>query len=111
VAVAWGVAPSWARARHELVYTQRAIDYRHSLNVVRYRVDNGTFRPDPPRPWLEGPTTFLPELTGHRLYALHPDGLRVALAPPVSGDTAANTHVTFVFNLFDQLRTTTAARK
>ena len=45
----------------------------------------------------------LPELSGYRMYALHPDGERIALGPPPDIDKTA-THLTFVFDLFDDLR-------
>ncbi len=38
------------------------------------------------------------------MYALHPDGVRVAVATPSEDDTAAQNHLTFVLNFFDELR-------
>ena len=43
-------------------------------------------------------------MLGSRMYALHPDGVRVAIAPPSEGETVAPTHLTFFLNLFDELR-------
>jgi serine/threonine-protein kinase len=103
--VASGVGPSWSRARREIVFTVRAVDYRHALQTVAYRVENGSFRVDTPRPWAT-PAAWLRELSGYRLYALHPDGARVAIAPSPDADAAAAGHVTLVLNLFDELRRT-----
>jgi serine/threonine-protein kinase len=101
--VARGTGPSWSRTRREIVFTVRAVDYRHVLQTVSYRVENGSFRVDTPRPWATS-AAQLRELSGYRLYALHPDGARVAIAPPSETDTAAGGHVTLVLNLFDELR-------
>ena len=103
IVVATGVGPSWSPARRELVFTNRAVDYWHALFTVPYRVENGTFHVEPPRPWATG-AAWLRELSGHRMYALHPDSARVAMAPPSETDTAAASHLTLVFNLFDELR-------
>ena len=44
------------------------------------------------------------------MYALHPDGARVVMAPPSETDAAAASHLTLVLNLFDELRRSTPAR-
>ena len=44
------------------------------------------------------------------MYALHPDGARVAMAPPSEGDAVAPSHLTLVFNLFDELRRSSPVR-
>jgi serine/threonine-protein kinase len=104
-----GGSASWSRARPEIVFTARVVDYRHALMIAPYRVRGDRFEVDRPRPWAEG-APMLRELSGYQLYALHPDGLRVAIAPP-SADDMASTHVTFVFNLFDELRRHTPDRR
>ena len=38
------------------------------------------------------------------MYALHPDGIRVAIAPLSEDDAVAPRHLTFFLNLFDELR-------
>jgi eukaryotic-like serine/threonine-protein kinase len=106
IVVARGVGPSWSRTRRELVFTERALDYRHTLLTVPYRVENGAFHVESPRPWAAR-AAWLRELSGHRLYALHPDGARVAMAPPSENDAKAASHLTLVFNLFDELRRNT----
>ena len=106
IVVARGVGPSWSRTRRELVFTDRAIDYRHALLTVPYRVENGTFQVEAPRPWAAG-APWLRELSGYRMYAPHPDGARVAMAPPSETDANAASHLTLVLNLFDELRRST----
>jgi serine/threonine protein kinase len=101
-----GIGPSWSRARPELVFTSRVVDYQHTLMVVRYRTQGDAFHVDRPRSWAPGAPT-LPELSGYRMYALHPDGARIALAPLLESDTTS-THVTFAFDVFDELRRHTA---
>jgi len=102
VAAGDGGGASWSPARSELLFTTRVVDYRHALMAVPYRVDGDSIQVGKPRPWAERGAT-LPELSGYRLYAVHPDGERVAVAPPSDDDFMA-THVTLVFNLFDELR-------
>ena len=43
------------------------------------------------------------QVPGSRMYALHPDSARVAIAPPSEREMVAPTHLTFVLNLFDEL--------
>jgi WD40-like Beta Propeller Repeat len=106
IVVAGGTGPSWSRTRRELVFTNRAVDYRHSLLTVPYRVENGTLHLEAPRPWATQ-AAWLRERSGYRMYALHPDGARVVMAPPSASDAAAASHLTLVLNLFDELRRST----
>ena len=106
IVVASGVGPSWSRTRRELVFTERAVDYRHALLTVPYRVENGTFQVEAPRRWAAR-APWLRELSGYRMYGLHPDGARVAMAPPSETDANAASHLTLVLNLFDELRRST----
>jgi serine/threonine-protein kinase len=98
-----GVAASWSRARPELVFAAPATDYMYVHMVARYHVLNGSFRVDKPRLWAE-PAPPLREMLGARLYALHPDGVRMAIAPPSESEKAAPTHLTLVLHFFDELR-------
>ncbi|HUP99865.1 MAG TPA: protein kinase [Aeromicrobium sp.] len=99
VAVGKGENAEWSRARPELVFTVQVFDYRHALMTVPYHLKGGAFQAGKPRPWAEGAAT-LRELSGYRLYALHPDGARVVMAPPYDEDLTG-THLALVFNLFD----------
>jgi DNA-binding winged helix-turn-helix (wHTH) protein/Tol biopolymer transport system component len=103
VSSAGGETPSWSRMRPELVFTTPGPDYRRVLMVAPYRVENNSFRPDKPLPWAKLGVA-LRILNGQRNYALHPDGVRVAIAPPPEGEDVGQTHVTLVFNFFDELR-------
>jgi eukaryotic-like serine/threonine-protein kinase len=98
-----GEAASWSRARPELVFSSEAADYMHVLMVARYRVLNGSFRVEKARLWAEH-APGLREMLGTRLYALHPDGVRVAIAPPSQSEKAAPTHLTFVLHFDEELR-------
>ncbi|MBA2355019.1 MAG: hypothetical protein H0V80_10165 [Acidobacteria bacterium] len=46
----------------------------------------------------------LRHILGQRRYALHRDGMRVAIALPSAGDDVKQDHVTFFLNFFDALR-------
>jgi serine/threonine-protein kinase len=98
-----GHSSSWSRARHEIVFTAEAVDYTQVLMVARYRVDNGSFLVEKPRLWAER-APRVRQVLGSRMYALHPDGARVAIAPPADGETVVPTHLTFFLNLFADLR-------
>jgi serine/threonine-protein kinase len=110
-----GHSLSWSRARHEIVFTAEALDYAQAVDytqvlmVARYRVEHDSFLVDKPRPWAERGARVR-QVLGSRMYALHPDGVRVAIAPPSEGEMVAPTHLTFVLNLFDELRRTAAPK-
>ena len=103
VSTAGGERPSWSRSTAELVFTVLFRDYRRVLMVAPYRVEKDTFRPGKPRQW-EARGVPLRLLAGHRNYALHPEGARVAIAPPPEGEDVGQTHVTLFQNFFDHLR-------
>ena len=90
-----GVMPIWSR-------TKREIFYGHGLDgqimVAPYAVEGDSLRAEKPSLWSEGRYQFRGP---NRMFDLHPDGERFALAPaaPSAGD-----HVTFVFNFFEKLR-------
>ncbi len=104
VSSAGGSRASWSRARPELVFSGDAFDYRSVLMVAPYRVENESFRVDKPRPWAERAPRLLPGIAGERLYALHPDGVRVVIAPPSEGEAVGQNRVAFFLNFFDELR-------
>ena len=92
-----GINAVWSRARHELLYL--APDGR--IMVVPYTAAGDAFQAEKPRVWSETPIQVRP-LTGAS-FDLHPDGERVVMAP-LTEATAGPTHVTLIFNFFDQLR-------
>ena len=103
VSSAGGEKPSWSRSTAELVFTVPFRDYRRLLMVAPYRVEKETFRPDRPRQW-EAKGVPLRILEGQRIYALHPEGARVAIPPPPEDEEVGQTHVTLLLNFFDHLR-------
>jgi serine/threonine-protein kinase len=94
-----GTNAVWSRApgRHELLY--RAPDGR--IMVVPYTAAGDAFRAEKPRVWSETTVQVRPG-TGAS-FDLHPDGERVAMAPGTAATTGP-THVTLIFNFFDELR-------
>jgi Tol biopolymer transport system component len=92
-----GTNAVWSRARHELLYL--APDGR--IMVVPYTAAGNELQAEKPRVWSETLVQVRPN-TGPS-FDLHPDGERVAMAP-VSAATAGPTHVTLIFNFFDELR-------
>ena len=98
-----GETSSWSRTRPELVFTSPAVDYTRVLMVAPYRTNKDSFRADKPRLWAERGSA-LRFLLGQRNFALHPDGMRVAIPPPPEGEAIVQNHLTFVLNFFDELR-------
>jgi serine/threonine-protein kinase len=94
-----GTDAVWSRTRQELLYL--APDGR--IMVVPYTVASDTFQAEKPRVWSE--TLVQIRLNGSS-FDLHPDGERVVMAPatPATAATAGPTHVTLIFNFFDELR-------
>ena len=92
-----GTNAVWSRARRELLYL--APDGR--IMLVPYTAAGDAFQAEKPRVWSETPVQLRP-LTGAS-FDLHPDGERVAMAPATQA-TAGPTHVTLIFNFFDELR-------
>jgi serine/threonine-protein kinase len=91
-----GAFPTWSQTKHELLYGGEQI------MVVPFSVDGDSFRAGTPWPWPNGRI----EARGSTaVFALHPDGERLALRPATQtpGD-AKQDHVTFIFNFFDELR-------
>ena len=87
----------WSRARHESLYL--APDGR--IMLVPYTAIGDAFQAEKPRVWSATPVQVRP-FPGAS-FDLHPDGERVAMAPGTAA-TAGPTHVTLIFNFFDELR-------
>jgi Tol biopolymer transport system component len=103
VSNAGGHTSTWSRARPELVFAGPALDNHNVLMVAPYRVENESFRAGIPRLWAERAPALRERLV-ERLYALHPDGMRVAIAPPSESEAVGQNHITFVLNFFEELR-------
>ena len=69
--------------------------------IAPYAVEGDSFRAGKPRLWSEG--RYLTR-GGNRMFDLHPDGTRFALAPVEQTPGVTQGHVTFLFNFFDELR-------
>ena len=109
VSRAGGRTPSWCRTRPELMFTADGVDYTRLLMVASYVVENDLFHADTPRLWAErgSPLRFI---AGQRNYALHPDGVKIAIAQPHASDALGQNHLTLVLNFFDELRRVALAR-
>ena len=102
VSVAGGLTPTWSRTKQELYYETANIGQGGRIMVVAYSTEGDVFQPHkaelltPERHETRGP---------NRMFDLHPDGTRFALAPfeQTTGGLRRN-HVTFLFNYFDELR-------
>jgi hypothetical protein len=79
------------------------VDYARVLMVAPYRVEGRVFRVERPRPWASRDVA-LRHILGQRMFALHRDGLRVAIAQPPEGESVRQQHLTFVLNFFEALR-------
>ncbi len=93
-----GQAPTWSRAKRELLY--QTLD--NQIMSVPYTVVGDAFRGEAPRLWTERRILPRPRL---RSMDLHPDGERVAAAVATEGQAEERQDkVVFIFNFFDELR-------
>jgi Tol biopolymer transport system component len=97
VSTGGGLNPVWSRARSELLYL--GPDGR--IMVVSYTAAGNAFQAERPHVWSETPVQRRP--LPWNSFDLHPDGERVAMAP-VTEAAAGPSHVTLIFNFFDELR-------
>lgn len=96
-----GLWPTWSKARQELFFS----NLTEGIVVVPYKIEGGSFVPGKAEIWADVAVTQRGGLH-QRSYDLHPDGERIALAPPIGsprGDRGAN-QVTLIFNFFEMLR-------
>ena len=92
-----GTTAVWSRARRELLY----LAPEGRIMVVPYTAAGDAFQAEKPRVWSETPVQVRPLIGAS--FDLHPDGERVVMAPGTAA-TAGPTHVTLIFNFFDELR-------
>lgn len=92
-----GSFPTWSRTRRELFY---GVNGR--IMVAPFAVEGDSFRAEKPRLWSESRYTVRGQT---RMFDLHPDGERFALAPvaEAAGGPKQN-NVVFIFDFFDELR-------
>ena len=97
--------PAWSPTRHELFY-----GFNGQIMVAAFSADSGSFHVEKPRLWAEGRY----EMRGapSRMFDLHPDGERFALASTSHTPIGAPLDkVVFIFNFFDELRRIAPATK
>ncbi len=95
VSTGGGVYPTWSRTRRELLYGVNG-----QMMVAPYVVEGDSFRSEKPRLWSNG--RYLVRGPS-RMFDLHPDGTRVALAPVEQTPGVKQDKLTFLFNFFDEL--------
>jgi serine/threonine-protein kinase len=99
-----GNSPTWSRTKRELFYGLNG-----QIMVVDFAVNGDSFRAEPPRLWSEG---RYQTRGSNRMFDLHPDGERFALAPAVQTVAGAKPDkAVFIVNFFDELRRIVPAPK
>jgi serine/threonine-protein kinase len=97
ISTAGGNLPTWSHTKPELFFGANG-----RIMTTTFTVEGGTFRAEEPRLWSEGRYQTRGE---NRMFDLHPDGERFALAPaPQLKDSAKQDHVFLILNYFDELR-------
>ena len=92
-----GSSPTWSRTKQRVVLRPQ-----RQIMVAPYAVEGDSFRAEKPRLWSEG--RFQPR-GPNRMFDLHPDGERFALAPSRRRLAArSGTRSSLIFNFFDELR-------
>ncbi len=95
----------WSPTKRELYYTGPA---ESRLMVVPYNMSGDVLTPGRPRPWSQATFSPTPPFSGFGpAFDLHPDGERLAVAPPMPLSPEASgraTQLGLVTNFFDELR-------
>ena len=89
-----GTFPTWSRTKRELFYGVNG-----QIMVAAYAVEGDAFRAEKPRVL---PNVRYREAGPARMFDLHPDGERFAVAPPDEAPTRDS--VVVILNFFDELR-------
>lgn len=89
--------PTWSRTKPELFYGTPV----GQIMVAPYTVDGASLRAEKPRLWSDGRFFVRGQ---NRMFDLHPDGTRFAIAPGGQDSGVKNDKVTFLFNFFDYLQ-------
>ena len=99
-----GTFATWSRTKRELFYSVNG-----QIMVVAYTVNGGVFHAETPHPVPGGRFIVRGET---RMFDLHPDGDRFALAPVFDTAAAAKQDkIVFTFNLFEELQRLAPATK
>jgi hypothetical protein len=92
-----GQLPTWSSTRRELYYGMNG-----HIMVAGFSTEGQTFRAEKARLWSE--QRYQTRGTS-RMFDLHPDGERFALAPSAQAPVGAPLDkVVFIFNFFEELR-------
>jgi serine/threonine protein kinase/Tol biopolymer transport system component len=92
-----GTFGTWSRTKPEIFY---GLDGQ--IMVVPYAADGDSFRAEPPKPVSNVRYTVRGQT---RMFDLHPDGKRIALAPaPEAFAARKQDRVVFIVNFFEELR-------
>jgi serine/threonine-protein kinase len=102
VSAGGGLYPSWSTRANEILFLDTSQPGALKFMSASYTAVGESFRANSPRLW--SPATILGVSTTNHVYALHPDGTRVA-APSTGGIGSSSDKVVFVFNFADYLRT------
>jgi eukaryotic-like serine/threonine-protein kinase len=94
-----GTYPEWSSDRRTLYF--RTLD--NQIMAANYTIKGDVFSAEKPRLWSE---QRLGDVGNALNYTLHPDGKRIVAVMPAGSATGAkeSTHVTIMFNFFDELR-------
>jgi serine/threonine-protein kinase len=95
-----GVDPTWSRTKPELYYGTNDGQTTARIMVASFTVQGDSFLAGKPRPWSDGRYVWRPS----RVFDLHPDGERFALAAVAESPETKPDRAMFVFNFFDELR-------
>jgi hypothetical protein len=100
-----GFNPTWSRTKREIFYGF----FDGQIMVAPFTADGDSFHAEKPRLWAEGRYQMR---GGNRMFDLHPDGERFALATASQTPIGAKLDkVVFIFNFFDELRRIAPATK
>jgi serine/threonine-protein kinase len=101
-----GTYPEWSSDRRTIVF--RSLD--HQIMAVTYTASGDAFTAEKPRLWAD---QRLAEVSQARNYGMHPDGKRIAALMPAGSQASSKdaTHVTILFNFFDELKRRVSAGK
>ena len=92
-----GNVPTWSRTKRELFY-----DLNGQIMVAAFTVEGESFHAARPQLWSDGRHQTR---GSNRMFDLHPDGQRFAVAPVAQTAAGAKPDkAVFVFNFFDELR-------
>lgn len=97
VSPGWGQQPRWLLKRNEIVYQTGDL----TIASIPFTIRNGEFIPGEPVSW--GPQRA-GDFGGAPSFDLLPDGDTVVMVIPRGWDDSILTHLTFLINVFDDVK-------